>query len=346
LVATFYKGTEKRKHVNPVPGAMELRPTLLALAMLVVVVLAGCAKAAGEANTSSDAPEIIPPSVEVSDSLGGVKGSVVDTSVYPIEGANVSIERASTTGEVLDSATTYLDGGFAFSLLEPGAYRVTATHPNFGAGTALAYVNAGEVTAINVILSDVAGTAPYFLLFLETGFMPCAFSAIAWADACLGDGLVNRFTYNISAGHSYIVVETDWQPRTVTMDHDFWARNQTKEGETPPPYRAVGRGFGQPILRVDFWPEKPYIRALDAATSTPVLFPPSDRNFQFRVDTWYDGSYQAEVNALFGPACAYMLLGYCTGVGLQLDHRFYQYTTVFMNGAPEQVEEYSAVPDQ
>ncbi len=311
----------------------------------------GCVQASGEPLVTQSPEPIAPPTVEVTDALGAVEGSVVDNSVFPLEGANVSIEPASSSGTPLATQVTGPDGGFAFSLLEPGAYRVMSTHPNYGGGSALAYVNAGEATRVNVILADVAGDVPYFLLFLETGFMPCAFSVVAWADSCAAPVAfgeqVNRFTYNISAGHSYIVVETDWQPRSVTMDHDFWARNQTPEEEEPDDYVAVGRGFGQPILRVDFWPEKPYIRALDAATGTPVLFPATDHDFQFRVDTWYDGQYQPEINSAGSAACPYNpLLGYCTGVGLQLEHRFQQYTTVFMNGAPEGVEEYSAVPDQ
>jgi hypothetical protein len=321
----------------------------LLLALVLGTAMAGCAKASGEPTAASPEEPIIAPTAAVSDALGAVHGSVVDSSVYPLGEANVTLEPASSIGNTIASTVTGPDGAFVFSLLEPGAYRVMATHPNYGGGSALVQVQAGEVSKANVVLSDVPGDVPYVLLFLETGFMPCAFSVVAWADSCatgLPGEQINRFRYNISAGFSYVVVETDWQPGTVTMDHDFWAREAAPDGEEAKDFVAVGRGFGQPILRVDFWPEKPYVIALDAATEAPTLFPPSTKDIQFQVDTWYDGQYQAEVNGAGGPACAYMLLGYCTGVGLQLEHRFQQYTTVFMNGAPDAIEEYSAVPDQ
>lgn len=302
----------------------------------------GTSEGASVAPTS--AGPVAPSTVEISASTGGVQGSVVDVTILPIPDANVTLEPASSRGEVLAATVSAVDGSFVFSLLEPGAYRVTAIRADYGAGSSLVHVSAGEVAKASVILSELPTTEPYFLLYIKAGFLPCAYSYVAYADSCnFGSAFgqsKNSHRFNVSAGHQYITVETNWPRSTVTMDHDFFARNDTKENQT---WTLVGRGFGTPVLRVDFWPEKEY-------QATPIapknVFMPSNMSITFRADTYYDGQYQKEFNGALGPACAYMLLGYCTGIGVELDYRFDQYVTVFMNGVPRNILEYSAVPDQ
>lgn len=76
------------------------------------------------------------------------------------------------------------------------------------------------------------------------------------------------------------------------------------------------------------------------------VFPASSEEFIFRIETYYDGQYQQEINDAAPTACQYMLLGYCTGAGITFEMEFTEYVTVFMNGVPDNVETYSAVPDQ
>src|ERR1043166_2502281 len=61
---------------------------------------------------------------------GGITGVVTDSGGALVQGATVDVVSEST-GKSERTATTSSDGGFSFTLLKPGNYRVEITAPNF-----------------------------------------------------------------------------------------------------------------------------------------------------------------------------------------------------------------------
>jgi hypothetical protein len=79
---------------------------------------------------------------------GAVGGTVTDSSGAVIAGATVSL-KSNDTGAVL-SSTTASSGTFQFTLLKPGAYTITVTHPGFRQLTQSTQALLGQITLANV----------------------------------------------------------------------------------------------------------------------------------------------------------------------------------------------------
>lgn len=83
---------------------------------------------------------------------GGITGVVSDSGGALVTGANVDVINEST-GRSERTATTAGDGGFAITLLKPGAYRLEITAPNFKKAVITAVqVSIGETTRQDVTL--------------------------------------------------------------------------------------------------------------------------------------------------------------------------------------------------
>lgn len=303
--------------------------------------LAGCSGGNISAETTDEGDEAEPPRVDVTADTGGIAGLVTDDSLLPLVNATASLQVSRNTPVLVQEATGP-DGRFAFSRIDPGTYVVTAAAEGYGAASTLVQVVAGEVHEVQLIPNELPSDDPYVDVFIQDGILRCGFSYVAFADTCTVSEVMGSnqiaLDFNISAGHQWLVDETYWDDSSVTMDHDFFVRDQGEE----PRGTIVGRGYGLPVLRTEFWPGKEY-------QATPVadvnVFPATDEEFTFRIETYYDGQYQQEINDAAPAACAYMLLGYCTGLGVTFEMQFTEYVSVFMNGAPKDAEKYSAVPD-
>lgn len=300
----------------------------------------------GEATFEEGVPptDVAPvrPQAVASSSKGAISGLVVDPTVYPIENATVTLQSSDGRGAVIATTTTGVAGDFAFALVEPGTYRVQAMRTDIGSGAALVFIEAERVSTVTITVNPIASQEPYLVLHIRTGLMRCGWSFVYSAAYCPGANTVwnnqNTLAYNVSAGHQAVTAETTWARSSEYMDHDFyvkWKWTDTSAG-------LVDRALGLPVLRKDFVPAQ-----LRPATvlRTFVPFPNADQDFVFQTVTFYDGQYQDDINRTAGAACSYMILGYCTGVGIAVEFRFTQYVSVFMNEAPVNVKEYSAVPD-
>ncbi|HEX6719588.1 MAG TPA: TonB-dependent receptor [Pyrinomonadaceae bacterium] len=83
---------------------------------------------------------------------GGITGVVTDTGGALVTGATVDVINESA-GKSVRTATTGGDGGYAFTLLTPGAYRLEITAPNFKKAVVQAVqVRIGETTRQDVTL--------------------------------------------------------------------------------------------------------------------------------------------------------------------------------------------------
>src|ERR1051325_11848612 len=83
---------------------------------------------------------------------GGITGVVSDASGALVSGATVDVINDST-GKSERTATTSADGGFSFTLLTPGAYRLEITAPNFKKAVVVdVQVRIGEIARQDVAL--------------------------------------------------------------------------------------------------------------------------------------------------------------------------------------------------
>lgn len=132
---------------------------------LVSILLAGCA---GDAGTqSSDDEDIDFGDVEATETTGIIRGLVVDEAIRPLVGAVVSIAQPNRT------ATSGLDGQFAFAGLDPGTYFLTVALANYSTTQSQAVVVAGddEPPITKVFLQRLATTDPYVDAINYAGYL-------------------------------------------------------------------------------------------------------------------------------------------------------------------------------
>ncbi len=113
--------------------------------VVVMLLLAGCAEAPPE----TEDPFSTPPA-ETTETLGAISGVVVDATILPIAGANVSIGA--------ESRTTDEAGAFVFEGLEPGVYFITVKAEQFEPSQTSVQVDAGQVAKARIQL--LADTSP------------------------------------------------------------------------------------------------------------------------------------------------------------------------------------------
>lgn len=318
--------------------------------LIVAVLLGGCVGGAPEATPQATdaAPDIVGPAV-VSETQGGIEGTVIDASLLPVPSVVVHLRESSGDAPALKNTSSGIDGRFIFELVDPGTYRVATSAIGFGNVTQLVVVVAGEATPVRLMLTELASDEPYVSLLILNGIFNCGVAAVAVSAVCLPTvtGAVlgphkTALFFPIPIGHQAVVAETDWPNREQVMRN--WYMNDEKDDNV---YDGdcLGDAIGGAVLRKDFTPES-------AGTSYSTLcpevtpFPPSSQNFTLLVATFYDGAYQREIDSTARPACdANPVVGYCTGVGVIFEMKYTQYVTIFVNQRPEPLEAYSAVPD-
>lgn len=97
---------------------------------------------------------------------GDIAGTVVDPAAAVVVNATVGLKSLDTG--VTQSATTGADGSYRFSLLKPGRYEITISHPGFANVVRVVDVTVGQTTVINLKLEiskaqstiEVTETAP------------------------------------------------------------------------------------------------------------------------------------------------------------------------------------------
>jgi hypothetical protein len=111
---------------------------------------------------------------------GDVVGTVQDPSGAVVPNATITLRNQSTG--VTQTTRTNSNGGYRFTLLQPGRYTVTATQEGFGSVAQAAQVGVGQISTINVQLAvgqasqtvEVTAAAP--LLQTETGNISTTFN--------------------------------------------------------------------------------------------------------------------------------------------------------------------------
>lgn len=207
--------------------------------VLGVLSLAGCAGAADkEAGGGDDlqraAQAAQDVAVQATAATGVIRGVVVDSTIKPIAGAQVSL----VTGGGRNT-TTNADGAFGFEGLAPGSYFLKANKTGFLPTQIAADVVAGvsDPPAVRVLLArDPTYLSPYFQEQKFDGFIECSFSVLALCSLpnslceIFGCGNVTPdryfFVMSVDPGPAFAQSEWVWSATVPTSEQiDFYMEN-------------------------------------------------------------------------------------------------------------------------
>jgi hypothetical protein len=154
-------------------------------ALLVVVLMSGCAAGADDQSADSaqasgdkgrgedgDFGDLPDDGLEATEEAGLLRGVVVDEAIRPLAGVSVVVTHAGS--DDLEAATD-ADGRFGFDGLAPGAYVVAVSKAGYFPETAVAAVRAGEAEppVVQLRLTLDAETVPYVVAVSYDGFIEC-----------------------------------------------------------------------------------------------------------------------------------------------------------------------------
>lgn len=192
---------------------MQAGTGLLAAAMTLSVMLAGCAGGA------SDVAETPTPTTDPTDDTGGIEGRVLNTEQLPVPDAEVAVLEAE------QSAVTDEDGTFAFNDLDPGSYRLVVQKLGYDSAARAITVAAGQVIEIEFALEAITVTPdPFTDVLIFDGFIQCGVNPYLPMNLCgqaLGDDK-DRFWFepNLNVPLGEVMVELVWTPTSVaTAQH-------------------------------------------------------------------------------------------------------------------------------
>lgn len=174
-----------------------LRSRLVAL-LVAAAILAGCSGAPAP-SADADAVDFDDIALSAGAGRGVVRGVVVDTSLRPLEGANVTL--AASAGP--RNALTDGEGRFGFSDVEPGLTTVQASKAGYTTVQTTVEVVAGvtEPKAIAIGLERLPGSDPYVVPLLWHGYLQCSWTlGGAFATGCL----IGDFTDDFSRAYDPI----------------------------------------------------------------------------------------------------------------------------------------------
>lgn len=116
--------------------------------------------------------------------LGSLTGTVVTTSLEPVENARVNLV---ADGELATEGSTDEEGQYSVNNIEPGEYRVQITAPCCREHAQGISIEEDETAEVNVQLEPFSSDdlqQPYVEQFEWTGFLACNLRAGAGANVC------------------------------------------------------------------------------------------------------------------------------------------------------------------
>lgn len=151
--------------------------TLLGTLALLMVAFAGCADQA--AALEEDTASFDDFELEATETTGIIRGVVVDSSIVPLAGAEVTISGTDNT------VTTNEDGAFGFSDLEAGFYTLSVDALGYIGTQTQAEVVAGVESppAVRVMLEANPSELPYVQPLTFNGYIECSISSPAYRVA-------------------------------------------------------------------------------------------------------------------------------------------------------------------
>ncbi len=208
----------------------------LVIALLVPLLLAGCL---GIGDEDDSEPERQQHAVATHD-RGGLEGIITNAAVEAVAEADVRLV------ELDEHTTTSVDGSYAFSEIMPGTYTLNVTKDGYQTHQERVDITQGEVTVVDLILSEERSTEAYTQTIDMTGFFECGGAAgydlsaapaplnmsggiissptCATVNALTGNATNDRFDhyYQLDPPIQSMIVETDWDPGTGSLSDSLW----------------------------------------------------------------------------------------------------------------------------
>ncbi len=207
-----------------------MQKSLPVFALVASLLFAGCA--GGDAKTtptsSPDSPTGLK-EVDFDGDGGSIQGSVTDSQVVPIAGAQVALDEL---GVVQSDA----DGAFRFQNVPPGSHTIYASALGFSSAGKKIEVVAGETTTVAFLLEELAVEEGYVLIDQNEGHI-CLQVGIAHPTGatpgvyvnfgnlmCPNAGLI-FIGFEIDPGIQAIVTEMVWQQTSGVTSRELRIEN-------------------------------------------------------------------------------------------------------------------------
>lgn len=281
----------------------------------------------------------------------GVRGRVVSEEVFPVVGANVTIE---------DGPSTFTDeaGGFELLGVEPGHHTILVTAEGYEQTSEEVNVAAGSVVELFLTIAGLPGQAPYLETIIFEGFSACTFSAVysagpfpplvgapcPWGEPKTGTSVEVGAEWQ--AGVHEIAWETEEE---MIFASSLVSSCQTggPDGPDPCPYLGWGKSPIQVFARIN---DTDY--AAKHAIDGEAMW--HGGAHESHIFSSYSGFFREEINETAYPVCVAINnqfnvpehWGCPFGVGYSTGLRFTMYHTTFYREAPPALETFTAIPDQ
>jgi hypothetical protein len=196
--------------------------TFAVVGVVAALLAAGCAGPAedgGEGLRPRDVP------VDPASTFGVISGVVVDETIRPVAGAQVSLLSAS------QNTTTDEDGLFSFTRVQPGFHALAVSAPLHVPTQATADVVAGQTAKVKVQLQRDLSPQPYHVTLKHDGFMQ------AWAG--IGQFFIEnvqdtgtcdcRLTFQPDASPTTFIFEATWDespPNPLGAAEFYWIMDE------------------------------------------------------------------------------------------------------------------------
>lgn len=193
-----------------------------AVACALIVLLAGCV-----AEGDAQAPPAAPATAEKTAETGGIEGHIITDEIQPISRAQVALHKTNQT------TMTGQDGGFAFSLLDPGEYTILAGALGYFEAQKKVTVTASEITRVDIVLDRIPIAAPSFVetfkfedtlilndLCPEAPDMTPGAQGVTWQDYPLRINDSKEDGTPLAAVYTFVDLKS--QPDAATIDVDLY----------------------------------------------------------------------------------------------------------------------------
>jgi hypothetical protein len=195
-----------------------MKAALLLAALLAAGVLAGCSSKAPDATPDADFSSL---GLDATATTGVLRGIVVDDSIRPIAGANVTLSPGDA------SARTGAEGTFGFDGLAPGTYFVRVDRAGYNGTQASTDVVAGvaEPPVLKVLLARNPATSPYVETLTFNGFLSFGASIGITSVGTTINGAISQTLDDHSIWNVQVTAVPDWAQGELV-----WEQNQPAGG--------------------------------------------------------------------------------------------------------------------
>lgn len=315
----------------------------LASLLVLVLVLAGCS---GGGDEPQGADDQVKPTGATAVDKGAVAGLVVDSEGLPVEGASVLLSQPAAATP-LAAKTTDAGGRFAFDLLEPDAYRLTASAASYRSTSIILEVEAGQSLSVTLVVEKDVTREPFHFTLVQTGQLSCAAAAVVLptAGACAQDANEHTVFFQIPDGFALLVGEATWDNAEEELALYLLEDNRTAAQANGTAANAtLGEAWGPPGVRVELRPGQQNAGSQEGLVEGVPYGPVPARAFQLNATAFYAGLFASEVDSAASAVCS-NVYGRCAGVGATVTLRFDVHVTIFMHREPGDAASFTALPE-